>query len=227
VVRVIIVRTVGGLVRKLHGKAKSIIILGAYLAKLLKLLNPGNGVQNIGGLEKSGLGGRPLGVLQTENNGVANHLYLHVFHSNNTNTCLRAKRNQTKLPCMFAILRTGSIYFAMTFAAAFVLGVFRALFVAPALGELLAVVLELVPMIILSWFTCGFALRRWPIPATLPARASMGATAFILLMLAEAALSLTLGGLSLRQHAELFTTAPVLLGLAGQLLFAVFPMVRR
>lgn len=125
------------------------------------------------------------------------------------------------------ILRAAILYLAITFSVAFALGVLRTLLIVPALGELWAVLAELPFMIAVSWWVCGFVLKRWPVPATITARAGMGAIAFALLLLAEAALALTLGGLSLSQHLARYATLPVLLGLGGQLAFALFPVIRR
>ena len=55
----------------------------------------------------------------------------------------------------------------------------------------------------------------------------MGAIAFTLLLITEALLALSLGGLSLTEHLARYATLPVMLGLAGQLAFAAFPMIRR
>lgn len=128
--------------------------------------------------------------------------------------------------CMKAILRAALFYLSITFAVAFVMGVLRTVVIAPALGELPAVLIELPFLITLSWWVCGFVLKRWPVPATLPARAGMGTIAFTLLLITEAGLALTLGGLSLTEHLARYATLPVMLGLAGQLAFAVFPVVR-
>jgi hypothetical protein len=53
-----------------------------------------------------------------------------------------------------------------------------------------------------------------------------GAVAFVLLMAAEATLSVLLSGRSLAEHFELYARPAYLLGLAGQIGFAVFPVVR-
>lgn len=117
-------------------------------------------------------------------------------------------------------------YFLLVFAAGFALGILRTLVLAPVVGELAAVAIELPVMLAVSWWVCGFILRRIPVPAHTTARLLMGLVTFIFLLIAEAILSLTLGGLNLTQHLALYETAPVLLGLAGQVAFAAFPMLR-
>ena len=59
------------------------------------------------------------------------------------------------------------------------------------------------------------------------AHAVMGFVAFALLMAAELALSLALGAPSATAWLAGLASAPGLLGLAGQVAFAVFPMVRQ
>jgi hypothetical protein len=55
----------------------------------------------------------------------------------------------------------------------------------------------------------------------------MGAVAFILLMLAEAALSVGLSGRTVTGHLALYGEPAHLLGLAGQIVFATFRLMRR
>jgi ABC-type polysaccharide/polyol phosphate export permease len=55
----------------------------------------------------------------------------------------------------------------------------------------------------------------------------MGALAFALLMLAELALSMLAFGRSVSAHLALYRELPALLGLAGQIAFATFPVMVR
>ena len=126
---------------------------------------------------------------------------------------------------MSTAVAAGGRYFLAVFAIGFALGTLRVLFVAPRLGESTAVLLELPLMLAAAWLVCGHLLRRRPLPC-LGERALMGATAFALLMLAEAALSLLLFDRSLAEHLALYAETPQLLGLAGQVLFGLFPLVR-
>lgn len=121
-------------------------------------------------------------------------------------------------------LAAGAIYFAVVFAAGFVLGVLRTLFVAPTLGPMGAVGLELPVILAVSWFACARILQRRPLQGG--EAVVMGASAFALLMGAEAAVSMSLGGRSLAQHLTLYAEAPHLLGLAGQLAFACIPALQ-
>jgi hypothetical protein len=123
-----------------------------------------------------------------------------------------------------AILKAGAAYFGAVFAAGFVLGVMRTLWLEPALGPLGAVALELPFMLGWAWWVCTRVLRRWPLLP--PAALAMGGVALLLLLAAEAALSVLLAGRSVAQHVELYTLASHQLGLAGQGVFALFPWLQ-
>jgi hypothetical protein len=127
------------------------------------------------------------------------------------------------IPAMTA-LSLGLRYFAGVFAVGFLLGTIRTLWLAPAVGELAAVVMELPIMIAISGWWCRRLLARQPLPTA--GRAVMGGTAFLWLMLAELALSLAFGR-TMGEHLAGLLTPPGLLGLAGQFVFAALPVVIR
>eukprot|EP01036_Dinobryon_divergens_P049588 gene49589-biopygen40436 len=88
----------------------------------------------------------------------------------------------------------GAIYFAVVFAAGFALGTLRVLVVAPLIGPVGAVVMELPVILAASWLACGWTVRRLKVaPATID-RLVMGATAFVILIAAEFAMSTLLFG---------------------------------
>jgi hypothetical protein len=127
------------------------------------------------------------------------------------------------------LLRTaapGAAYFAVVFAVGFALGTVRTLLLAPSLGALLAVLIELPLMLVASWFACAWVLRRWQVPAEVGSRLTMGAVAFALLIIAEIALSLTAFDRSISDYFRELTTTHGLVGLAGQIVFALIPLVR-
>jgi hypothetical protein len=123
-------------------------------------------------------------------------------------------------------VRAGILYFALVFAAGFVLGTARVLLLAPRLGELLATVLELPFMLGISWFACGKLIARFQIPPRTEPRLTMGAVAFALLMLAEVLLSVTLFNRSMNEYIDALLTPQGLLGLGGQVLFGLIPLIR-
>ena len=125
---------------------------------------------------------------------------------------------------MMRTLFTGTAYVVAVFAAGFVLGVLRTLVLVPLLGELAAVLVELPLILTIAWLVCTRILRRWPLSP--PSALGMGGIAFLLLMAAEAGLSTLLAGRSLAEHLALYSQLPHQLGLAGQLVFALFPWVQ-
>jgi hypothetical protein len=121
--------------------------------------------------------------------------------------------------------RLGAVYFAAAFMVGFVLGTIRTLVLVPRLGELGAVAVELPVILTAAWIICGWLLRDRNL--TLSEAAGTGAVAFVLLMLAEAALSVVLSDRTITEHMALYTDPTHLLGLAGQIAFASFPLMRR
>lgn len=124
-------------------------------------------------------------------------------------------------------LKAGAAYFAIVFAAGFVLGTARVLLVIPLIGELPATLLELPLMLAISWLVCGKLITRFQVPQTTPSRALMGAIAFTLLMLAEIIFSLTIFKRPVQDFTDELTSPHGMLGLAGQIAFALMPLIRR
>jgi hypothetical protein len=121
-------------------------------------------------------------------------------------------------------MKAGATAFALVFVAGFVLGTIRVLVVVPRTGETTAVLLELPVMLAISWFATGWTIRRFDLHAA-DSRAIMGATAFSLLMLAEAALAVAVFGTSLGEWARGQTHPPGSYGLVGQIAFGLMPML--
>jgi len=115
-------------------------------------------------------------------------------------------------------------YFAVVFAVAFAMGVVRVMVVAPAIGDFAAVAVEVSLILALSWIVAGRILQRWPIP--LPGRIGMGATAFACLMLTEYMLATLVFGTSPADYAVNLASPPGILGLLGQVGFALIPPLR-
>jgi hypothetical protein len=126
---------------------------------------------------------------------------------------------------MSAALRAGGAYFAVVFAAGFALGVLRAIVIAPQFGQTNAVVMELPVILAVSWFACGWLVRRFGVSAEALPRLVMGAAALGLLLLAELLLSLALGR-SAAEHFATYGELPAQLGLVGQVVFALFPLLQ-
>ncbi|MBL9046620.1 MAG: hypothetical protein JNK34_04810 [Tabrizicola sp.] len=115
-------------------------------------------------------------------------------------------------------------YVVPVFALAFGFGAIRVTLIAPAIGPLAAVALEVPLVLALSWWVAGRVLRRWPL--TWQERAAMGALAFGALMLLECATAMAFGQTP-AQFLQAMTTAPGALGLLGQIGFGLLPLLRQ
>lgn len=119
------------------------------------------------------------------------------------------------------------LYATMTFAGAFVLGVARVILVAPLVGPVMAVMLELPLTLALSWLVCGWVMSRpWANRALLD-RAAMGAAAFALVLALEMGMALLLFGQTPAGALQGLAAPAGLLGLAGQAVFAFLPLAWR
>lgn len=123
------------------------------------------------------------------------------------------------------VAMAGAVYWAIVFALGFVLGTLRVLWVAPAIGLLPATMLELPVILTASWFAAGWLIRRFAIASRGEALAA-GALAFAILMAAECALASVLTGQSPAQWLAGLRQPHALLGLAGQVVFALMPWWR-
>jgi hypothetical protein len=117
-------------------------------------------------------------------------------------------------------------YFAIAFFAGVGLGTARTVVFAPMIGKLLATTIELPVMLAICWWACGYVLAKNYVSPSLVPRVLMGALALVLLLVAETCFGLIFLGQSLQAQFALYQTAPALLGLCGQLAFAVIPAIR-
>lgn len=127
---------------------------------------------------------------------------------------------------MSTALVAGVAYFAIVFAAGFALGVVRATVIAPSIGEVGAVLIELPIVLSVSWFACLWLMRRCAVPAKVRPRIAMGVTALVLLLMAEIMLSVALFGRTAAEHFAAYGELGAQLGLAGQIVFALFPLLQ-
>jgi hypothetical protein len=127
---------------------------------------------------------------------------------------------------MRSAVAAGSAYFALVFAVGFALGTLRVLVLAPRLGEIGSIALELAVMLLVSWLACGWLLDRFAVPRAPRHRAAMGGVAFALLLAAELAISVLAFGRSPSEHLAAYRSWAAGLGLAAQMVFAAFPLLR-
>jgi hypothetical protein len=117
----------------------------------------------------------------------------------------------------------GVAYFGCVFAAASVLGVLRTVLVVQLWAKLSrwrSIILAL------AWITCRWLGNRLEVLSRFVSRVVMGTTAFVLLMAGELSISLLLAGRSAAEHLQLYRQTSHMLGLAGQLAFALFPVLQ-
>lgn len=120
----------------------------------------------------------------------------------------------------------GAVYFLIVFLVGFVLGALRVFLVAPRLGDIRAVLLELPLMLAASWVVCRFLIRRMAVAADVAPRLLMGLTGFILLMLADMVLGRIAFGRSLDMQFVILAQPAGLIGLAGQMAFGAIPLLQ-
>jgi hypothetical protein len=106
-----------------------------------------------------------------------------------------------------------------------VLGTVRVLWVIPLVGLMPATLLELPIILAASWLAAGWLVRRFGIAGGGEALA-VGALAFAILMAAECALAGVLTGQTPAQWLADLRQPHALLGLAGQVVFALMPWWR-
>ncbi|MEE4211938.1 MAG: hypothetical protein V2I43_22050, partial [Parvularcula sp.] len=114
-------------------------------------------------------------------------------------------------------------YFGIVFAAGFVLGAIRSFWLEPVVGAFWAVALEMPVILGFSWVAATWVVRRFAISSAGTAILT-GVMAFAFLVCAEIVLSMSMGGSFSSWTSEIKTSAG-LLGLAGQILYAAFPLV--
>ncbi len=123
-----------------------------------------------------------------------------------------------------AVLKPAVIYLAVTFAAGFALGTLRVLVVAPRVGELAAVGIEVPFMLLASFLVARWVLRRFAPGASHGRRLAIGAIAFALLIGMEMALSAP-RGIGPREFLASLMTPQGAVGLAAQCLFGLMPLL--
>jgi hypothetical protein len=127
---------------------------------------------------------------------------------------------------MVAALEAGLAYVAIVFAVGFALGAIRVLVLVPGLGEVGGVLVELPIMLAVSWLVCGRLLARFAVPGAWRDRLTMGGIALTLLMAAELAVSILAFDRTVAEHLGTYRSGHAALGLAAQIAFAAFPLVR-
>jgi hypothetical protein len=103
---------------------------------------------------------------------------------------------------MKEIFKAGVLYFALVFAAGFVLGTVRTLWAVPRLGVRTAELMEAPIMLGVSILAARWAVRHVGIPPLWPRRLTMGCIALALMLLAEFTFVLWVRGMTIRGYFE-------------------------
>lgn len=118
-------------------------------------------------------------------------------------------------------------YAGPTFLAGAGMGAIRVLLIAPLIGPVAAVMLELPMMLALAWFICGLVLDAPWASRALGDRLGMGVAAFALLMSLEMTMALLVFGDTPYAVLKGLAAPAGRLGLLGQACFALLPMLPR
>lgn len=96
--------------------------------------------------------------------------------------------------------RAGASYFALVFAAGFVLGVVRVIFLVPRFGERYAELGELPMMLVVIYYAAKFVVSRSGIGDKRVSALLAGTVALVLMLVFESTLVLYVRGLSLSDY---------------------------
>ena len=122
-------------------------------------------------------------------------------------------------------IKAALAYFAIVFAAGFILGTIRTLLLVPRVGPFTAVLIEIPVMLALAWVACRWAVSRYEVESSWGARLVMGALALALLLTAELILSVAAFGITLAGFLSAYATPAGAAGLAAQVGFAAMPLI--
>ncbi len=122
--------------------------------------------------------------------------------------------------------QAGALYFLIVFAGGFFLGTVRVAFIQPALGAVAAVALEMPLMLSIAWSTARIIISRLAIARSPMPRLVMGGLALALLLIAEFIGFASLMGTSGAEYLAELTTHAGLIGLTGQVIFAIVPLAQ-
>lgn len=121
------------------------------------------------------------------------------------------------------VIRAGLAYFSVVFAAGFLLGMLRVLWVVPRLGERWAELAETPLMLLVSLLAARWVVRRFAVPDSSMPRLQVGLLALALLVCCELTVVLAMRGLTFTEYLETRDPVSGTAYLASLVLFAVLP----
>jgi hypothetical protein len=101
------------------------------------------------------------------------------------------------------IIKAGASYFLATFAAGFVLGTIRVLWLAPRVGPRTAELIEMPVMLGVMIAAAAWVVRRQAVPRRAKSRLAMGGIALVLFLVTEFAVILTRASSGSRSSPEI------------------------
>jgi hypothetical protein len=123
------------------------------------------------------------------------------------------------------VVKGGLAYFTVVFAAGFVLGVLRVLFLTPRFGERIAELAEMPVMLAVVVVAARSVTQRFAIPPTAAARIGVGVLALGCLLAAELVLAVALQDRSLAEYIASRDPISGTVYLAMLVLFAAMPVL--
>ena len=124
---------------------------------------------------------------------------------------------------MYGPLRAAAAYFGLVFAVGFALGIWRALLLAPRLGERWAELLEMPLMVGASYLAARWVVGRFAVRREARSRLSVGFAALGLLLIAELLVVLLVQRASLAEYVAGRDPISGAVYLLALLLFALMP----
>jgi hypothetical protein len=125
------------------------------------------------------------------------------------------------------ILEAALVYFLIVFGAGSLVGPIRILFLVPRLGERMAELLEAPLMLLVIILAAKWIVRRFQLPVRLVYRLGAGVIAFILGLVFEFGLVLTLRELTLREYFDSRDPLAAAVYYLTLILFALMPLLVR
>lgn len=123
------------------------------------------------------------------------------------------------------VLKAGTLYFILVFAAGFVLGTIRTFLVVPHFGTRMAELMETPIMLTVIGLTARWVVRRLHVPYRVSLRFGMGCIALVLLLAAEFTLVLLLRGMSIKEYCATLDPVSGTVYYISLGIFAVIPLL--
>ena len=124
------------------------------------------------------------------------------------------------------VVQAGAAYFALVFAAGFLLALIRIPFLVPRLGERVAELLEAPLMLVVIFIASRYVVHRFTLAASARLSIAVGMLALVLLLAAELLLAVALEGRSVAAYISDRDHISGSVYLASLLLYAVLPWLQ-